>query len=282
MPLTRLSWFALLASVVAVAVPQGAQAQLGGLIKKKVNELTKPPVAAPAKPTYDNPDVLTITEPVLVALEKGLKTEVALREAFETELAAMKTQPQYQQCQMDALGSDAGQKFSESLSAAAEKENQDERTRLMTKLSSDMQAFLLKQCGEDPGKLGAGWKVARLKEIQLKAAAAAGPIHPGGPGEDSIHGPWLSGESDEANQIQEGMTLTQYLILQERVMAYCKFMKNLTAKDPVDPKEGEGPTPDGGLKIGGYNGKFYVYSEEESKLLQRYCTDLMNLMEKTH
>jgi len=133
--------------------------------------------AAAQAPTVDyGPDVLVISQPVLAALEKGLRTEIALREGLRRELAAMKTAAQYDRCKLETATSPESMKLFESLTTMPDDVARDEYQRRMLKAGKAMEAFVLKKCGADPVAFGDSWRAARLAVIERKAAAAAGPL----------------------------------------------------------------------------------------------------------
>jgi len=122
------------------------------------------------------PDVLVISTPVLTALERGLRTEIALREALRKELAAMKTPEQYEQCKLATVTSPEGMSLYQSIMTVPDNIAPDAWRRQMTKGGKVIEAFLLKKCGADPVAFGDSYRQARLREIERRAADAAGPI----------------------------------------------------------------------------------------------------------
>jgi hypothetical protein len=95
-----------------------AEAQIGGLIKKKVAEAVKGPEKTEAKPadgekkSIYNDEIVEMTGPVLDGFANGLRTEIALRNEFREVLAKLKTPAQYESCTNDAAASPEGQKIS--------------------------------------------------------------------------------------------------------------------------------------------------------------------------
>jgi hypothetical protein len=138
--------------------------------------LAQPSAEAQAPAPNYGPDVLVISEPVLAALDKGLRTEIALREALRKQLAALKTSEQYQQCQGAAATSPESMKLSESMMTMPDNIAPDEWRRRMMRAGKALEALILQKCGVDPSAFNDNWRAARLKEIEDKAASAAGPI----------------------------------------------------------------------------------------------------------
>lgn len=191
---SRLIACLLVVCAVGFAVPAVSGGQLGGLIRKKIGEATKkdepkkeePTPAAPTAPTapvgssaefnFSYPD---ISEPVLVGLELALEKEIALREDFKKELAAMKTPEQYNACTLQVKQSPEFMKIIEPMSklTSGDKEiKQEELQKVMTDIGAKSDALTLKTCGPDPAQFNSSWRAKRLEEIHRKAAEAAGVV----------------------------------------------------------------------------------------------------------
>jgi hypothetical protein len=128
-------------------------------------------------PVDYGPDVLVITTPVLTAFEKGLRTEIALRDALRQELAARRTKAQHEQCVQQLMTSPENQPFNEALLAivtsGARPEVQQPRLR---RLTAAIEARNQSACGADPGYSNDRWTAEQLGLIERRAAAAAFPI----------------------------------------------------------------------------------------------------------
>lgn len=124
----------------------------------------------------NGPTVLVITAPVLTAFERGLRTEIALRDAFRKELAVLKTDEQYQKCYMESMTSPEGAKAGESLILMPDNITAGQRQRRTERAGRGILAFLRRKCGAKPSEFGDTWRAARLTEIERKAANAAGPL----------------------------------------------------------------------------------------------------------
>ena len=74
----------------------------------------------------------------------------------------------------------------------------------------------------------------------------------------------------------KGMTLDQYLLMQERVDAFCSYF----ASGQPFPSAGQGLR----IAAGGQNAKgtslYYVFSQSEVQALIKHCRNLMELMRK--
>jgi hypothetical protein len=73
-----------------------------------------------------------------------------------------------------------------------------------------------------------------------------------------------------------GMTLDQYMVMQERVDAFCSFYADQVAGSKPWPAAGAG------LRIPTVGNLAYVYSATEVQALMKHCKNLMELMKKAH
>jgi hypothetical protein len=145
-----------------------ADAQLGGLIKKKVGEAVKGPdnskeKGGKAAETADDGSKLgfKLDDDVLGAFEAGLSMEIRERDAFRKKIASIKTPEQYGQCGQDVMRNPEGQKFAvdygEAMTklgdnAAGKKAEQimKEQQDLAEQFAKRSNSLTLKYCGEDP------------------------------------------------------------------------------------------------------------------------------------
>ena len=125
------------------------------------------------------PDVLELTPEVLAAFEKGLRAEIALRDALRKQIAARRTQEQYRKCTMDEMLKPENLKFMEKLGEVTTDAKPEEAMGRMMRFSAASQARLDKVCGTDPGYGGGTVTTAQLEAIEQKAVSVAGPIPPG-------------------------------------------------------------------------------------------------------
>jgi len=139
-----------------------------------------PPAAEAQAPPDYGPDVLVISEPVLAAFEKGLRTEIALRAALKKEIAAQeatqKTPAQYRQCQGQASMSPESMKIAESMASIPDDATAGQRQRRMERIGMRLKASIRRQCGPEPQGSRDSWVAERLQDIEQRAANAAGPI----------------------------------------------------------------------------------------------------------
>jgi hypothetical protein len=256
--LSVLSAFMLLAS------PQSAEAQLGGLIKKKVKEAIKPPektdpapqpAAAPATATKTdsrNPNgfkyfggAVVISSEMLARLTRGLNTELAMENDFEKDVARYPTQAQYDQCQAKALMSPEGQKVMDITNYVKPGASSDEAIKGMQERGVKAEALVKKSCPLDPKTWSDYNRREKLREIHKKASEAM--FTPG---------------IDTAAVISSGIGVPEleYSQMIERLGKYCELKKTID----VTPKPG-------GLKYAGDGQNIYwVWSEDELTELQKF------------
>jgi hypothetical protein len=171
---------------LVVAVPSLPNAQIGGLIKKKIIDSAKKPddpapsTQKPATPATtqpaNDPNLIPITDASLTALERGLQTEITLRAAYKKELEDQAARvKQYQQCSAQANTSPEALALAQKMATAFEKvKTQEDTMKVTAQINAERDAMLAKKCGQAPGNPTANEE--RLNDIMRKAAAAAGPI----------------------------------------------------------------------------------------------------------
>ena len=189
----------LVAASISISAPQTAEAQLGGLIKKKVKEAIKPPEkpgAAPAPAPAAQPATqaesensggtghglphvagrsIKITRESLSRLTRGMDAELAMIADFEKYLAKWPTHEQYEECKVKAASTPEGKKIMSSMERLPQNVTPEQLTATMTKMTQDMDALTNKHCPLNPFDWGPGRKSARLEQIRVKAASLALP-----------------------------------------------------------------------------------------------------------
>ena len=122
------------------------------------------------------PTVLEITGPVLAAFEKGLRAEIALREALRKQAANRPSQDQYKQCLMTKMMTPGSLKFLEALSTVTADAKPEEMMPRMMRYNAAQAARMEAKCGPDPGYGNDQVTMNQLEAIEQKAASVAGPI----------------------------------------------------------------------------------------------------------
>lgn len=238
-----------LAAIVALAAPQPAGAQLGGLIKKKVSEAIKPAekVAEPSRPggqtgSFINAEVMQITPASIASMRKAMSAERAMQDEFRKELAKYPTREQYADCQQKAALTPEAQKIVAAIGNVPEGASAEEAQRAMTKMATEMEALVKKSCPLNPEDWADYKRRQKLVEIHLKASA---PF-------DTIGFRGVSGDGGGEMSVRRNDIIT------ERIVAYCE------AKAAGVDVSGDSD----GLKIPGTGRDIYwVYTAEELKVL---------------
>ncbi|HET9982972.1 MAG TPA: hypothetical protein VFQ38_05280 [Longimicrobiales bacterium] len=179
------------AAVLALALPVGAQAQIGGMLKRKIKEKVKgsEPAAAvteksaPAATTTRSPYgeyVLEIDADVAGRLVTALKREKAYRDSVDAFVAKLPTPQAYGECQMKVMQRPDIQKLYEGEHTAEE----------LMAIGQKTQAATEKACGPDP---------STMKSAKYNAAR----------------------EAPKAGAEAGHFTKTQYDILKERALPFC-------------------------------------------------------------
>jgi hypothetical protein len=249
-----------------------ADAQIGGLIKRKATEAVKGPEKKTEEKPADNAislgDVRELNATNLDALIEGLKTEIALREAFRAEVAKYPTREQYNKCQQDMAMSPESQKLL-ALLEVPEKATAEQMQAATKKFAEEGAALLKKKCPLDPEDVSDYAKQKRLGEIEGQAAAAAARKRGGGG--HSSGGPFLSDDSPGVQQ--DDKERLQYSWAKERVLVLCAAVR-----DPQKRRDGA----INGLRIPGTGVKiFWVFTAEEVKgATPQKCDEVMKLMDQ--
>jgi len=284
---------------VVVVVPAGsADAQLGGLLKKKAKEVaqspvkkeeTKPPSDEAAARALSQPDVVPITQDSTDRFKKGLNVEITLRDEFRTFLASLKTREQYDTCKGESVMSPEGQKIGMQMLNLPDNASPAEMQKVMMKSGADLEALTTKRCGRDPAEWDDARRAERLREIRGQASDAAMPpgyVAPAGDasGESAgaspdaaeglaNHGILLAGPSMfslfEPPAMPHPFQIA-YAMMTERWPVFCEW---LTAKTK---KTDEGSYQ----KVPGVGNGTYVYSKAEAEVMSANCPSVMELLMK--
>jgi hypothetical protein len=267
----------ILTGVVAVVLSAGpAEAQIGGLLKKKAKEAAQAPVKqAEAKQEADeaaaralaDPDVVAITQDSTARFRKALGVEARLRGEFRTLLASVKTQEEYNACKGEIMMSPEGQKASMALLELGDKATPADMQKVMLKASADLDALAAKRCGGDPAQWNTGRRAERLQEIEGEASDAFAP--PGGTApdgeavEERRAGPSavvIAGAPADAHPHRR-----KYTLMKERWIPFCSALADAAAQSDGKYK-----------KIKGVGSGVYVYSASEAEVMTANCAAVMD------
>lgn len=252
-----------IAAFATLALAPTADAQLGGLIKKKVKEAIKPPekvnpqpqpeTAAPASSPAAAPSnsrdpfagqrvpdarALLITDAMLARVARGLDAEHALIKDYEKELTKYPTPAQFQACQVKAASTPEGQRLMNPGNFIKEGMKPDQLQAAMMRMSTESDAYYKKACPLKP--VTDYEKSERMRQIRTKAASMDG---------DSVK---ILGTG--------GLSELDFGEMIERILYYC----SLKTRMDVKPRPGGLKTPGTGKDI------YWVYTESELVYLQKF------------
>ncbi len=223
--------------------------------------LLAPPPATQAQGFSE--DVIEITGPVLAGFMKGIDTEIALLYEFGKLLATYKGPEEYGICQAQMGASPEGMKIAAQFASLPENATMEQMQRVTEKMGREFAALSLKVCGPDPADWHDVKRREKIEEIQTKAAAAADPV--GSFDADPAGGPAaIDDPADHDREPERRLSLLAFLIMKERIDAYC----NALAAGTIQAGQG--------VKFPG-NGKdvFWVYTDAEAMVIAPQCPDLM-------
>lgn len=275
--------------LIATAIPTGAGAQVGGLIKKKVAEAAgkdeqKQTPEGDASKVYDE-NVLELTEPVMKGYMNGLRTELRLLADFADVMNGYKKPEEYERCRQDVATSPEGMEIMLRMANLPDNASAEEMQRAMAKAAEEVLALTKQKCGPDAGE---DWPQSKRREkvaeIRAQAAAAAGA---GGPGQSPIPAPPASDHGVQSPHggpsvddafapgtgflaaARDSMTLEQYGISDERAENYCRLLES-GAIHPLQPVVYPAP----GGKV------FWIYSEVEARAIEPHCPEILEARNK--
>ena len=264
MPKTRLV-VSLLLALAVLPTASRLDAQIGGLIKKKVGETVKggdkkdQPAASNTVATDESKLPRKLTEVVLASFRKGLEVERDQRQATVKLLGTVKTREQYNSCQQTLAAGPEMQKIMMSVGTLPENATAEQTQKATQKMYADMTKLLTDKCGEDPSKYNDFWR-----RQQMEAAELAGiKTFSDGIGASSGNGgPFLSFDEQPADDAD------LYRLLKEWIPIFCNLSKEAQQK-----------AADNGVAVpGSGKGIAYVYTAFEAKLLMPLCAEIMRLL----
>lgn len=284
----------LLAASVSLMAPSTTEAQLGGLIKKKVKEAIKKP-EKPAEPAPGDPASpkqvenspssrggashglptlngrwLLITPETLARLQRGLDSELSMIADFEKVLATYPTPEQYQQCKDRAAQSPDGKKAAAPMMNLPDNVSPEKLQQIIMKMNEDMMAVMKKACPKDPNDWNDSRRRERLMQIHQKAASmavgtpkkSAGIMHERGQQAllfDVSPFELLADTTDTVTVLgTDGLSEQEYNELGERVFKYCELYKTMD----MSPKGRD-------FKVAGEGQDIYwIFADEELQAMK--------------
>lgn len=292
----------MIAASICITTPQTIEAQLGGLIKKKVKEAIKPPEkpaenppaqsdqsssGAPAlgKQSDDFPRVdgnsIVLSKEILARVMRGMDSELALLADFDKVLAKYPTREAFEECTQKAALSPEGQKIAQQMVSLPANATPEQSRAMIEKMGKEMEALRKKRCPNDPNDWSDYRKEQRLEQIHNKAASmargkpvSAGPVpHEIGRAAllfemnpyDTVRDSVVNPAGDTVVVIKGGgLNGHDYEVAIERVVEYCMLKEQGV---DVAPKKGGLTAPGAG------NGIVWIYNVEELDALQYFDCD---------
>jgi len=261
-----------LAFVIA-AVP--AEAQLGGLLKKKAKEAIQAPVKQEqakqqsedaAARALSSPDIVPITEESTGRFRKALNVEARLRGEFRAFLASLKTQEAFDACKLDVAISPEGEKARMPVLNLGDDPSPADLQKAMLKASADLEAIVGKRCGSDPGQWRDGKRADRLREIEAEASDALAASDLAHSASEPSAGPITGPSAGAAEQAAAGAHpyLRKYGMLKERWIPFCGA-------------QAQSASESGGAhtQVKGVGSGVYVYSAAEAAVMTANCAAVM-------
>lgn len=264
-----------------------AHAQLGGLIKRKAKQAVTGQAKEQPADTVDNdarmkeiyaknPNIVPITTDQLVRVEKALKFEISERDALRKEKPP-KTQEEYQICSGNAVLSPEIMKISQDFADKNANASVDEMMKAQQKMQEQIQAAVLKRCGEDPKE----WAIrrdARLAEVEARASDIAMP-EGWVPRSTGLRVPmpavqWGSDAGDSEEKVATIQMPHPFLIayanLKERIAAFCLII----GSDDANVQLGRSGVGVAVPQVGQKGRLITIYSNDEAKALSTRCVTL--------
>jgi len=252
--------------------PGNLDAQIGGLIKKKVTESVKGgekkggKEEAAANETDQSKMPRPITANTFVAFKKGLTVQRDKQQETLKFLAGLTPLETYKNCTNTIMMTPEGQKVALDQPSPPDNATVQQLQAYAEKLAAEMKKVTDKKCGEDPSKYhNYQWKQDRFTEARAAAIAAfsAALDSPSGSG----GGPFLAFDLDDPPQ-QPRDDNYFYDLLIEWTPPFCRLSK-----------AAQQAAAENGIAVAGATkGHNYVYTAMEARLLMPQCEEIMRLL----
>jgi hypothetical protein len=273
------------AASMTVGTPCTADAQLGGLIKKKVKEAIKPPekpsepAPAPAGQSSNAAEeesgssglpsiaggVLVISPETIARVIRGLDSEAAMLADFHKVLAKYPTREQYEQCKHQVMLGPEGQKIAMGMVNLPQNATPEQTQAVITKLNLEVEALQKKRCPLDPNDWNDSKRSERVKQIHEKAASLARPKPAPSTALKFVVNPFDAlPDTVSADTVLVitggGLSEREYSILIERLVKYCEARKLMD----MSPDKGDVKIPGAGQDL------YWIYKKEELAALKQF------------
>lgn len=299
-------------ALLAIVAIHPAEAQLGGLIKKKVADAVKPKEEQKAADTPEeaSPFKFELTDETMAAFKRGLELEVKMRDDLRADHKARvakytAAKAAYEKCQQGIPMRPEAAKIADEASTRMDKAKTSEETQAAMKWMQDEMAGLVsKLCGAEPGPAPEYApdlsKAEEAGAIEFGKGATRKPT-PNKPSDDSTmtipecldHGLPIEdgtatnsfrcgaynslGGNDESPEGVQGLGAELVgLFLQQ----YAMFKEVIIKFCSLD-SQSRGAAVKNGLRVQGSNDAIYwVFSKAFAFWVNPYCSVLMALIER--
>jgi hypothetical protein len=287
-------------ALVAIVATNPAEAQLGGLIKKKVADAVKPKEEqkAPDQAEEASPFKFELTAETMAAFKRGLELEVKMRADIRADHKARvakydAAKAAYKKCEAGIAMRPEAAKIAEEASTRMDNAKTPAETQAAMKwMTDEMVALRTKVCGAEPGP--APEYAPDLTKAQEAGATEFGKgathkpppnntsgdattgipecVDPGLPIEDGVSGSLVLCDDDESFERVQGETvalfLQQYALFKEFIIKFCSL--DIASRAAAVKN---------GIRVQGSNNQiFWVFSVAFSVWVDPNCTVLMALL----
>lgn len=238
-----------LASLLAVLHGHQAQAQIGGLIKKKAAEAVKgkdgksdqgKTVAKDDGPITSQfeKECGPVTPDAIEKFLKGLQAEAAGRDAYDRKLAGTKPNEEVNACRGKETGSSEAMQIIQRGLANGGTTEYVQKTMEQNRL--DLEKYLVKKCGEPASK----YEYDKTKEYEA---------------------------AQKAGENAAGLNHDCYNKLKEFALAFCKTLTPAQQKIATEQ----------GIKVPGFGSGVWVFTADEAKAISPHCGELVPALKAT-
>ena len=274
--------------IVAIALPltltTGAAAQggIGGMIKRKVDKVTKTGDAVKNADQADGGSKVgfAVNDAVVASFQRGLQVEIDGRNAFLKAASALKTPEEYSACVSSTQSSpEAIQLKTTIANSLPDNATTEQMMNMISRTGAEMEALTARRCGADPARFYGSARTTAFEKAEQDGANEFGKVF----GSDSFdspelpdaamrgHGPFASGEAPATvASIDPATALQRYRFMKEWPPPFCGL--------PGSTQQNAGGT---GIHVPGSGTNIsYVYTAQEAAALGPACDNLMKLLGK--
>ncbi len=244
--------------IVAIALPltltTGAAAQggIGGMIKRKVDKVTKTGDAVKNADQADGGSKVgfAVNDAVVASFQRGLQVEIDGRNAFLKAASALKTPEEYSACVSSTQSSpEAIQLKTTIANSLPDNATTEQMMKMISRTGAEMEALTARRCGADPARFYGSARTTAFEKAEQDGANEFGKVF------DTI---------DPATALQ------RHRFMKEWPPPFCGL--------PGSTQQNAAGT---GIHVPGSGTNIsYVYTAKEAAALGPACDNLMKLLGK--